>query len=90
MHNKLTTPRERAEHLRDYRDQDLNVLLMNMQKLGKPRVSCFNDGKWSCSLELFVTEAGASFEVRSDFEQLTPIAAAHMCVERVIATLSKM
>ena len=62
---------------------DLQELLLDMQKYGKPRIHCHDDNTWSCAIDVNISPVGAKFEVRSDFKQLTPVAAAIQCNERL-------
>ncbi len=66
---------------------DLQELLLDMQKYGKPRIHCHDDNTWSCAIDVNISPVGAKFEVRSDFNQLTPVAAAIQCNERLHAAI---
>lgn len=60
--------------------ESLEDVLMELAKWGKPRVGQYgSDGTWNCNLEVSITPIGAKFEVRSDFKQNTPLAAALQC-----------
>ena len=60
--------------------ESLEDVLMELSKWGYPRVGMYgSDGTWHCSIEVNVTATGVKFEARSDFKQLTPLAAALMC-----------
>lgn len=64
--------------------ESLEDVLLDLAKWGKPRVGQYgNDGTWHCGLEVSITPIGAKFEVRSDFEQKTPLAAALQCRENL-------
>lgn len=66
--------------------QDLQELLLGLQKFGHPRLHCLSGG-WYCVIEMHTTADGAEFTVRSDFSQLSPLAAALQCRERMQAAL---
>ena len=60
--------------------ESLEDVLMELSKWGSPRLGMYgSDGTWCCSIEVNVTATGVKFEARSDFKQLTPLAAALMC-----------
>lgn len=84
----LQTPTERAAI--DPVNVDLQQLLLDMQRYGKPRLHCHEDGKWSCVIDVSISPVGAKFEVRSDFDKPTPIAAAMQCNERLGAAIASL
>ena len=69
---------------------DLQQILLDMQRFGKPSIYCHRDNKWSCHIDVSVSPTGAKFEVRSDFDRETPIAAATQCNERLISAISSL
>lgn len=65
-------------------EETLEAVLLELAKWGKPRVGQYgNDGTWNCNLEVSITPIGAKFEVRSDFKQTSPLAAALQCRENL-------
>lgn len=67
----------------------LEELITYMVRYGKPRVS-YLDGGWYCRVEMNTNTAGTQFDVSSDFGQPTPLQAARMCHERIIAALKTL
>ena len=64
--------------------ETLEDVLLDLAKWGSPRVGQYStDGTWNCNLEVNITPIGAKFEVRSDFKQTTPLAAALQCRENL-------
>ena len=64
--------------------ESLEDVLLELAKWGKPRVGQYgSDETWNCNLEVSITPIGAKFEVRSDFKQTTPLAAALQCRENL-------
>lgn len=78
-----------ADAIRGYEAHDLEFILLNLQSVGKPRLHCHDDMLWSCSVNMHVPNAGTTFEVRSEFNMVSPLAAARQCAERVLKTLSQ-
>ncbi len=68
-------------------EKSLEDLLAALATFGKPRVSLQTRG-WHACVEMHVSAAGVSFEVKSDFDHKTPSAAARQCAERVLAALN--
>lgn len=66
--------------------QMLEPALEELRKYGKPRLSFIGEN-WLCSVDMHVSGAGSSFEVKSDFKQLTPMDAVRQCRSRIIETL---
>lgn len=69
--------------------RDLEQLLVDMSKIGKPRVSRMNDG-WYSGIEIFNNIDGVTFEVKSEFNHQTPWDAAKQCQERALAAIRKV
>lgn len=69
---------------------DLQELLLDMQRYGRPRIHCHDDNTWSCAIDVSISPVGAKFEVRSDFKQLTPLAATTQCNERLHAAIASV
>ena len=71
--------------------ETLEDVLLELAKWGKPRVGQYGcDGTWNCGLEVNITPIGAKFEVRSDFKQTTPLAAALQCRENLREAVKKI
>ena len=62
---------------------DLNKLLIEMMKYGKPRVSCVGQGEWFCSIDMWITGVEIEFSIKSDFKHKTPLEAAFVCANRM-------
>lgn len=67
----------------------LEELLLYLIRYGKPRVS-YHDGGWYCKVEMNTNTKGTQFDVASDFDQPTPLHAARMCHERIIAAMKAL
>lgn len=66
---------------------DLETVLMQLTEYGKPSVVKMTDGWW-CRVELEGFSKGTSFEVRSELDSATPLAAAMQALERIKDTLA--
>jgi hypothetical protein len=60
--------------------------LIALCKYGKPRIAKMPDG-WMCSVDMHVAAKGTSFEVKSDFNCITPSAAVEQVMQRIEDTL---
>lgn len=69
--------------------EDLNDLLLEMCRYGRPRVVLITEG-WYCSINMHTTTTGTDFTISSDFYQQTPIAAAKQCHARIIAAVQQL
>jgi hypothetical protein len=69
--------------------EDLNDLLLEMCRYGKPRVVLITEG-WYCSINMHTTTTGTDFTISSDFYHATPIAAAKQCYERIVAAVKQL
>jgi hypothetical protein len=63
--------------------------LEHMKYYGKPRVSLISNG-WYCTVEMNTNTTGTSFDVKSEFDHLTPVEAAKQCHERIINALKEL
>lgn len=61
----------------------LEDVLAELLLAGQPRLGVYRGSTWHCSVEMNTTQTGAEFKVRSQFDHLTPIAAALECRDRV-------
>lgn len=61
----------------------LEQLLANLQKFGQVSVRSFNDGGWSCSVEMSMRAKGSDYKIWSDLDHATPRAAVEQCTDRV-------
>lgn len=69
---------------------DLQSVLLELARYGKPRVGMYIDRGWHCSMDVCITPIGAKFEVRSDFTHKTPIEAAIACRDRLMAAIKHL
>ena len=74
-----------------YKDPDITieVLLEYLCKFGLPRLGR-HDGGWYAHVDMFVTGAGVSFEIKSGFKHKTPQIALVICAERLDNALKKL
>jgi hypothetical protein len=73
-------------------DADLEQLLLELKKYGKPKVGMYgsgNDDTWNCSVDMNTETVGADFKCRSDFSMPTPTLAAKQCLERVLKAVEQ-
>lgn len=84
----LKTPGLVNEQLTPQQGPELEHVLLNLARFGRPRLSIPSKSGWYCSIDVSVTPTGAKFEVASDFDKETPIAAALECQQRLIAALA--
>ena len=70
-------------------NENLDELLKYMIRYGKPRVSYMGDG-WYCRVEMNTNTTGTQFDVSSEINMPTPIAAAKQCHERIISALKAL
>lgn len=66
---------------------DLETVLYQLLEYGRPSLVKMIDGWW-CRVELEGFNKGTSFEVRSDLDNITPLAAAIQALERIKETLA--
>ena len=66
----------------------LEELLIHLCKWGKPRLARMSKG-WYCVLEVFVTPAGVSFDVKTEFDHKTPHDAACQCYDRLLKAIEE-
>lgn len=65
--------------------ESLEDVLLDLAKWGRPKVGQYgNDGVWHCHIEVNVTPTGVKFEAKSDWKQMTPLAAALMCRKNLL------
>ncbi len=84
MNDLLMTEVNRLSQVKE----DLEAMLVAMCYFGKPRLNKMKDG-WHCVCEMHVADKGTSFEVRSEFNEDTPIQAVRVCMKRIKETLAK-
>ena len=69
----------------------LQDVLVDLARYGQPRVGQYGkDGTWHCTVEANITPVGAKFEVRSDYKHTTPMHAALLCRERLVAAIAAL
>jgi hypothetical protein len=61
----------------------LEEMLAECMKWGRPRLHCFDDLTWSCSVKLNTTHAFLNGEVSSGFGHETPAAAVTVVLEKL-------
>lgn len=84
------TDEQKAEFERLSRQlKTLDGLLDAMGQRGNPWLAKLGGG-WHCWVEMFVSVTGSKFEIKSEYDHPTPIAAARECHQRVIDALSKL
>lgn len=89
-HNAVAVASEPAQADRPT-GETLEDVLLELAKWGRPRVGQYgSDGTWNCNLDVSITPIGAKFEVRSDFKQTTPLAAALQCRENLREAVKKI
>ena len=59
-------------------------------KFGRPRLMMMDSGKWVAKVEVFVIGEGVSMDIKSDFDNETPLAAVDQLRERIVAALLQM
>ena len=86
---KPKTPAVASEPVQTARpaEEFLEDVLLDLAKWGCPYLHCHNDGEWSLRVDANITPLGAKFEVRSEFNCKTPMAAALQCRERLLAAV---
>lgn len=62
--------------------EDLQELMLYLIRYGRPRIS-YLDGGWYCKVEMNTNTKGTQFDIASEFNHPTPIAAAKQCHERI-------
>ena len=60
----------------------LEETMQQLESLGSVLMSG-EKGKWWCKCSLYMTKAGASYEVRSNYDHKTATEAAKLCLERI-------
>ena len=63
--------------------------LLILARHGSPSLHQMDDGTWYCKISMRVASGGVNFEVKSDFKQKTPSAAATQTLIRMVETLNK-
>lgn len=66
----------------------LEQVLCEMTKYGKPRISYIGDG-WFSTIEMNTNSKGVSFEVKSDFNHVSPVNAVIECRSRMMTAISQ-
>lgn len=85
-----TTPETRTQSAAQ-QGENLEDILVGLSKWGSPRIGQYgNDGTWHCCVEVNVTPVGVKFEAKSDFKQMTPLAAAKQCRDNLMAAVKSL
>lgn len=69
--------------------EDLQELMLYLIRYGRPRLS-YLDGGWYCKVEMNTNTKGTQFDVASEFNHPTPIAAAKQCHERIVNAMKAL
>ena len=69
--------------------EDLQELMVYLIRYGRPRLS-YLDGGWYCKVEMNTNTKGTQFDVASEFNHPTPIAAAKQCHERIVNAMKAL
>lgn len=89
MSTELTIKQDALRIMSEGTYNGLEHLLETMCKFGSPRVSKTTSG-WYCSCDMHTATAGTSFEVKSEFNNATPLKAAQQCAQRIVEVLKKL
>lgn len=87
-HRAFKAPGPVNEPLTRQQGPELEDVILDLARFGTPRLSMPNKKGWYCTVDVNVTPTGAKFEVRSEFDKETPIAAALECQQRLSAALA--
>ena len=71
-------------------ETEIGATLKELQKYGRPHLSCMKDGDWYSSIEIFVTGQGINFKIQSEFDHPTPEDSLHELRQRVQQSLSEL
>ena len=73
-------------------DPPLEYVLTEMAQFGKVIIGQYgvSNSLWHCSVKMFVTGEGISFEVKSSFDHSSPMSAAKECLQRLYEAMSKL
>ena len=71
------------------REEKLEDLLIVVSRFGKPRLSNMGDG-WLCVCDMYLSQDGCSFEVKSEFDHPSPLEAATICAKRILSALESL
>ncbi len=69
---------------------NLNECLQELSRHGYPRLMQMNDNGWYCAVDMKVTAAGATFQVKSEYDHESPDQAANQCVQRMRKALEDL
>lgn len=82
------SPADTIAELERIRYSNVETMLEQLCRVGKPRISRMDDG-WVCAVDMHVATAGTEFKIRSEFDCETAFKAAQQCTERVVETLKQ-
>lgn len=72
-------------------DAPLEDVLQDLSRYGKTVCGQYgSEGFWHCSVEMKVNTTGVQFQVKTDFKQTTPAAAARECHRLMIEALRNL
>jgi len=69
-------------------NQDLNQILLALGSHGRPRLHCYDDGRWMATLEVNEIQHGIRLEIQSKSNHKTPLEAAILLNERLDEAMS--
>ncbi len=79
---------EAINKIKDYKQCNLDDLLVKLCHLGDPSLTKMRGGWW-CRVRMHVTAKGCNFEIESEINNTTPTDAARQCAERALSTLKQ-
>ena len=71
------------------REEKLEDLLIMITRFAKPRLSHMSDG-WFCVCDMYLSQDGCSFEVKSEFDHPSPLEAVTTCAKRILSALESL
>ena len=91
MHNLSVENIDKQPKWAEVDQSDVQSVLLFLSKYGRPRLSMTGtDLKWHCRIEMFVTGEGICFEIKTDYQQATPLNAVQKCAELMIKALDDL
>ena len=87
---KLSARTHPAAVSSDQQQPDLEQLMVDLARYGKPRLSMVRPGLWHASIEMNTSAVGASFDVKAEFDHATPVEAVTTLAQRMHAALARM
>jgi len=85
MNNNLISDNK----INNFINNDLEELLLNLTKYGKPRLNYMGKG-WFAVIDIYVNVIGAELEIKSEFDHKTPKEAVIVLINRLNETIEKI